>query len=98
MKFFVIAGTIEQARNWIKEDAKRRWEAGETSVSLSDYISVFNPTQIKGYSNPHGRFVGTWWNRDDIPDLITHLTIQSIGFNPGLDTAREIYESKRRSI
>ncbi len=98
MKTFVIAGTIDQAKTWIKMDAEKRYANGNTSISLSDYVVVNQSLSLKGFSNPHGMFVGTWWNRYDIPELIAHLSFQSHNYNPALDKVKEIYESKRRSI
>lgn len=97
MKTFVIAGTLDQARTWIRMDADRRYAAGE-SVSLSDYVALDDINRLRGYSNPHGRFVGTWWERKDILEIIAHLSFQSHQYNPALTKAKEIYESKRRPI
>lgn len=97
MKTFVIAGTLDQARTWIRMDADRRYAAGE-SVSLSDYVALDNITRLRGYSNPHGRFVGRWWERNDILELLAHLSFQSHQYNPALTKAKEIYESKRGTI
>lgn len=83
-KIFVIAGTADQARRWINMDAARRWSLGDTSVTLSDYISVFNPTQIRGHDDPHGVFVGTWKQRDNIVDIIQALLVATRGMNPRL--------------
>lgn len=98
MKTFVIAGTLEQARTWIRMDADRRYAAGNTSISLSDYVAIDHITRLKGYSNPHGMFVGTWWERNDILEIIAHLSFQSHQYNPALTKAKEIYESKRGTI
>jgi hypothetical protein len=98
MKTFVIAGTIDQAKTWIKMDAEKRYANGNTSISLSDYVVVNQSLSLKGVSNPHGMFVGTWWERNDIPELIAHLSFQSHQYNPALTKVKEIYESKRGTV
>ena len=75
MKFFVIAGNHEQARRWIRQECDRRWASGDTAVTLSDYIYVDDVSRIKGYSNPHGKFIGTWKDRWDIREIIADLSL-----------------------
>ena len=83
-KIFVIAGNFEQANDWMKKDIKRRWEAGETSITLSHYIYVDSITRVKGHSNPHGVFVGSWRERKDLRDIIVNLHLCSNGSNTAL--------------
>lgn len=83
-KIFVIAGNGEQARQWIVNDCERRWNARETSVSISDYVIVQRAESLKGLSDPHGVFVGTWRERDDIYYVIEALMIASSQPNPAL--------------
>lgn len=73
MKKLVIAGNSQQAKDWIRQDATKRFEAGDTSVSLSDYITVDSPNRIRGISNPHGVFIGTWIERFDLEGIFIQL-------------------------
>ena len=84
MKFFVIAGNHEQARRWIKDECSRRFASGDTSASLSDYIYVDDVSRIKGYTNPHGKFIGTWRERWDIREIILQLCVSTMPPNPVL--------------
>ena len=84
MKFFVIAGNHEQARRWIRQECDRRWASGDTAVTLSDYIYVDDVSRIKGYSNPHGKFIGTWKERWDIREIVEQLLISTMPPNPVL--------------
>jgi hypothetical protein len=84
VKKFVIAGTAEQARQWIKTDTERRWRLGQTSANMSEYVVVFNPTQLRGVSDPHGVFVGTWRQRDNIFDIVQNLMLATRDLNPRL--------------
>jgi len=36
---------------------------------------VDNPSRLKGYNQPHGKFVGTWYERDDIYVILNLLKI-----------------------
>lgn len=85
MKKFVIAGTSHQANHWIKADLDKRSKAGETTLSWSEYVAVTDATRMRGISNPHGVFVGTWRERYDIKHIVETLMIQSIHPNAALD-------------
>ena len=74
-KIFVIAGNSSQAIKWMKGNNQKRWDNGNTSATLSDYVIVENPTIMRGYRNPHGVFIGTWKQRPDIIDIVTALTM-----------------------
>ena len=36
---------------------------------------VDNPSRLKGYNQPHGKFIGTWYERDDIYVILNLLKI-----------------------
>ncbi len=90
MKTIVIAGNYNQGLNWADSDCKKRWANGNTSISLSEYIIVSNANQLRGIQNPHGMFVGTWREREDIQEIITVLLMQSRSTNNAL---QRIWES-----
>lgn len=89
VKKLVIAGNSQQAIHWVKTECQRRWDTGDTSVSLSDYIVVDGPTNIRGISNPHGVFVGTWKERRDIIEIVTILLMCTHPNNP---TLQKVYD------
>lgn len=76
-KYFVIAGNYEQYRHFIKRKAQQMWDAGQTSVSLSNFVFVSGPEMFKGYSNPKGFFVGSWRQRKDLKEIFLHLFQQT---------------------
>ena len=80
-KIFIIAGTSREADLWIKNDCDKRWHDGDTSVSKSDYVYVTNADRLRGYTNPHGRFVGNWRGRPDIVDIIQTLISRTMPAN-----------------
>ncbi len=73
MKTLVIAGNHYEATNWIKKDCERRFIAGDTSVSMSQYVYIHDAIQLSGIANPHGVFIGTWRERKDILDIVWKL-------------------------
>ena len=77
MKIIIIPGNYNQGLDWAKKDCKNRWNNGNTSISLSEYIIVSSVNQIRGIRDPHGVFVGTWRERDDIKEIVATLYRQS---------------------
>ena len=61
---FIIAGNHQQYRDWCMKNHHR---TGATYVD--------NPSRLKGYDQPHGKFVGTWYERDDIYVILSLLKI-----------------------
>ncbi len=90
-KTFVIAGNHDHARIWIKEDVDKRYRAGETSITLSDYIYVSGPEQLRGYSDPHGVFIGNWYERKDIREILTILHMSGNKVNTQILKALQVY-------
>lgn len=83
-KFHVIAGSTQEANRWIRDECTRRFNAGDTNVSISDYTYVLSADRIRGRLNPHGRFVGNWRGRPDILDIIQALISCTMPPNPTL--------------
>jgi len=70
-KFYIIAGTHDQARDYIKKHCAERFMNGDNSASLSDYVDVGvgDVSKLRGVRNPRGVFVGSWLQRRDIHDI-----------------------------
>jgi hypothetical protein len=82
VKTFIIAGNYNQFLNYTRD--KNR----------NDYVYVSSTDRLKGYSKPTGRFIGTWYQRKDLGDILDQLKVAgSIDF----DKLNEILE-KRFSI
>ena len=71
-KIIVIAGTYAEAMSWIKKECQKRWNNGDRSCSISDYI-IPDRDSIRGILNPHGVFVGNWKARADIYEIVQTL-------------------------
>ena len=72
-KIFVIAGDSIQAMYWINTNLRSRVAAGETTLSMSEYVPVQHVDVLRGLSNPHGVFYGSWRNRKDLDELFVLL-------------------------
>lgn len=82
MKFYVIAGTYQEAMAWIKQDLAKKYSA-DTSMSISNYHYVSHSHDLKGVQNPHGSFVGNWMGRPDIIEIVEEMVLRS-NQNPAL--------------
>jgi hypothetical protein len=63
MKNFIIAGTYEQYKNWIERKI----------LSPATHVCVSSPAVLRGVQNPHGWFIGTWRDRDDMEQIFEVL-------------------------
>lgn len=62
-KNFIIAGTFEQYKHWIKKKI----------LSPSIHVCVSTPAVLNGTQNPHGWFIGSWRKRDDLEEIFMQL-------------------------
>ena len=73
-KVFVISGTVDQFTSWRSQNIDRLVNAyGITK--LADIVYVSSVDILRGYSEPHGMFIGTWYHRNDIGAILIQLTI-----------------------
>lgn len=75
MKTLVIAGNKFEAVTWIHADLDKIYATKPSTKSMSDYIIVSNPDQLRGMKDPTGIFVGTWKQREDIFELLNMLLV-----------------------
>jgi hypothetical protein len=75
MKTLVVAGTQHEANYWIIQDLGKKYPFN-LSLSMSDYIIVHSPDQLRGMRDPKGIFIGTWRNRKDIFEILNMLLVQ----------------------
>jgi len=75
MKTLVIAGNKFEAVTWIYADLDKIYATNPTTKSMSDYIIVTNPDQLRGMRDPSGIFVGTWKQRPDIFEVLNMLLV-----------------------
>ena len=63
MRNYIIAGNYEQYSLWIKKKI----------FSPSVHVYLTNPNTLRGVHNPHGWFIGTWYERDDMEEIFEVL-------------------------
>jgi hypothetical protein len=70
-KIYVIPGTHTEGALYAREQCSKRFAAGDTSASLSDYVVVEygQRDKLMGTRNPHGVFIGTWRDRKDLHEI-----------------------------
>ena len=68
-KIFIIAGSHQEFDNW------RRFNHNPVDKRYQNIIYVDSPDSILGIREPHGRFIGTWYRRRDIGDIIHRLRV-----------------------
>jgi hypothetical protein len=74
MKTLVVAGTHHEANYWIIQDLGKKYPFN-LSLSMSDYIIVHSPDQLRGKRDPSGIFIGTWRERKDIFEILNMLLV-----------------------
>jgi hypothetical protein len=62
-KLFIIAGNYEQFREYQRKD---------TSSDILVYVSSIDT--LRGMREPKGKFIGTWYRREDINKIIYQLS------------------------
>ena len=76
-KMFIIAGNYDQYKQWI-------WERG---LSTTDFVFVAAADAFRGVRNPHGRLIGTWYERPDAMDILVAMRVSSDKVNENLEKA-----------
>ena len=66
-KLFVIAGTHSEYKNYVHKKLKEGSEAF--------YVYVSSVDALRGFSDPHGVFIGSYKNRKDIRDILNQINI-----------------------
>lgn len=92
-KYLVIAGNHGEFNTFIKKKAMELW-APDYNISLSDFLYVAVPDQLRGYSNPKGFFIGSWCERNDMEEILYSLSIRMTDPSK-LQTIRDIYSKWR---
>lgn len=72
-KIFIISGTHEEFRRWRQDYVNT---IGDSFIlSQQDLVYVSGPEILKGITKPEGRFIGTWWTRNDIGEIGFQLLV-----------------------
>lgn len=89
MKYFVISGTFFEFKDW-KSKHYPEMLLNRQIENVGDIIYVSGIHMLKGYQNPRGIFIGTWYRRKDIEDIFIQLRISGM--------KDSIYQSLQRVV
>lgn len=73
-KYLVVAGNRNEFHTFIRKKSEELW-APDYDISMSHFLYVAGPDQLRGYSNPQGFFVGTWKERTDLEHIFMILSV-----------------------
>jgi hypothetical protein len=76
-KLYIISGNYDQYKQWI-------WERG---LSTTHFVFVAAADAFRGVRNPHGRLIGTWYERPDAMDILVAMRVSSDKVNENLEKA-----------
>jgi hypothetical protein len=71
-KIYVIAGNYTEFVDYAHRNLEWRIHSGQTA-SMSDYVYVGNRRDLLGIKEPHGMFIGSFRNRNDLKDILETL-------------------------
>jgi hypothetical protein len=77
-RIYVVAGTRAEFEEYV------RLKMQTMDVSPSLFVWAFESMRIRGVSNPHGVFIGSWRNLPNVKDLVQQMVVQSNPANPAL--------------
>jgi hypothetical protein len=63
-----------------------------------DHRYVFDPITVRGTVDPHGYFVGTWRDRDDIAEIVETMWLCIRTPNPEFDKILTEFRSHKREV
>jgi hypothetical protein len=95
-RIFVISGTNEEYSKFIRIKCEELYRANNTSISLSNFVFVSSVDKLRGFSNPHGYFIGSWRSRRDIEDILYVIEAASTTSNFSLDKIFLEYKKWKR--
>jgi hypothetical protein len=73
-KLFIIAGNYNQYVNWKNRNYPELLLNGQIE-KIQDLVYVSSIDQLKGYNNPKGMFIGTWYRREDMEYVLGQLQV-----------------------
>jgi hypothetical protein len=74
-RLYIISGTNEQYLNFVKRKVSESWNVGDTDISMSNFVYVRSPDQLRGIRDPRGYFIGTWYENPNIVQILNQLVV-----------------------
>ena len=73
--FYIISGNVQEACDWVNSKI-------QTQEFTCPPLYVSEPSQIEN-ENPDGIFIGTWKQRNDLPEIFLQLTSKTAMYGTG---------------
>ena len=74
-KYFVVAGNKSEYLKFVEQKCQEHWAMNNTqNLSYSNFVYA-TADNLRGYRNPSGWFIHSWYMRDDIHDIFTQLRV-----------------------
>lgn len=87
MKIYVIAGNTQEFLHY-RADKWTSLKDTVDGININDFVNVSSCNVLRGVTNPHGVFIGSWRNRLDINEVLNTLSLFSHAPNAALDKIR----------
>lgn len=91
-KYFIIC----ENRNEFTDFAKRKLDEcvrhGINGVTLSHFVFVSGVDRLRGYLNPSGFFIGAWYQRPDIRDILGVLSSSCTNNDKKMEAIIKVYD------
>jgi hypothetical protein len=87
MKIYVIAGNTQEFLHYRAEKFTSLKDTVD-DISINDFVNVSSCNVLRGVTDPHGVFIGTWRNRLDITEVLNTLSLYQHAPNAALDKIR----------
>ena len=78
---YIIAGHVSEYAAWLKR----------TKGLPHEYTYISDVNKLKGIEDPHGYFIGSWYNRQDIHTILIELLNRSRTTNKELINVTNLY-------
>ena len=74
-KIYIVAGNMSEFRSYVDRKLRERWNRGDTSCTMSDYVMVHSAERLRGLVKIKGFYIGTYEQRSDINEIRQQIAI-----------------------
>ena len=74
-KIYVVAGNKEQFNTFVRKKTYEMHQADISEITYSHFVYVSSINQLRGLSQVHGYFVGTYRERSDLQEILDYIRI-----------------------
>ena len=89
-KIFVIAGNKAEFEDYMRRKIVKEMKAKDyVDIRHAYIVCVSSANVLAGVSNPHGVFIGSWREREDIHEILDRLMICSHMNNAAIQNIKQ---------